>query len=217
MIHIQTLTFNPYAENTYLVADDQGLCAVIDPGCHTRAEERELLEVLDRKGWKPICLLNTHGHVDHMLGNRFIREEFRVPFYTHEGVRAELAAALAYAPMMGLSVAPSPEPDWLMTAGDVIQVGSLALEVLLTPGHSAGHISFFERASGSLFSGDVLFRGSIGRSDLPGGNYRQLMETIFNQLLPLGDAVRVYPGHGPSTTLGEERRSNPFLLEWEKQ
>ncbi|GAB4415897.1 MAG: MBL fold metallo-hydrolase [Bacteroidia bacterium] len=212
MIQIHRFTFNPFQENTYLVADAAGTCAIIDPGCYTAAEQQQLTDYIAARGWRVAVLLNTHGHIDHMLGNRFVKDTYQVPFLTHRGVIAELQAASTYGLMMGIRATPSPEPDKLIDEGDQVAVGSLALHVHFTPGHSAGHISFLDSSSGSLFSGDVLFHDSIGRTDLPGGSLPQLMDTIRDQFMTLDDAVRIYPGHGPDTTIGRERRHNPFIL-----
>ncbi|MEM9897728.1 MAG: MBL fold metallo-hydrolase [Bacteroidota bacterium] len=214
MLHVRDFTFNPYQENTYLIYDDEGTCAIIDPGCYTSSEQERLVQYIAQHNLKPVLLLNTHGHVDHMLGNQFVKDTYSIPFHTHEGVIAELEAVPAYAAMFGLSVAPSPLPDHLLNEGDTVQIGDEKLEVLFTPGHSAGHISFFHRESDQLFSGDVLFQNSIGRVDLPGGNYETLMQSIIEKLLPLGNDVVVYPGHGPATTIGEEYRLNPFIRQY---
>lgn len=215
-MRIKEFTFNPYQENTYIISDEQGLCAIIDPGCYTQEEQSTLSQYIESSGLKPQLLLNTHGHIDHMLGNYYVKNTYDIPFVTHQGVIAELASVPSYAAMMGLSAMPSPEPDRLVEEGDTISVGSLELEVYFTPGHSPGHISFYHRASKNLLSGDVLFQGSIGRVDLPGGSMDVLMESIFQKLIPLGDDVVVWPGHGPSTTIGQEKQSNYFLLSYSK-
>jgi len=213
-MRIKEFTFNPYQENTYIISDEQGLCAIIDPGCYTQEEQSRLSQYIESEGLKPQFLLNTHGHIDHMLGNYYVKKTYDIPFVTHQGVIAELASVPSYAAMMGLSAMPSPEPDRLVEEGDTISVGALELEVYFTPGHSPGHISFYHRPSKNLLSGDVLFQGSIGRVDLPGGSMDVLMESIFQKLIPLGDDVVVWPGHGPSTTIGQEKQRNPFLLNY---
>lgn len=215
-LQIHCFTFNAYQENTYLLWDDSGEAVLIDPGCESAGERRQLADFIQNKGLKPVYLLNTHGHIDHMMGNRWAKDTWGMPFATHRGVLAELEAVPLYSAMMGMHADPSPMPDLYLEAGDSISFGAQRLEVLFTPGHSAGHISFWHAAARQLFSGDVLFAGSIGRTDLPGGDYDTLMQSIFTQLLPLGDEVRVWPGHGPETTLGRERLRNPFLLEWAK-
>ena len=214
MLDIYSFTFNLYQENTYVVADKSGECVIIDPGCYSQAEEKILTDTIAEKKLKVKFLLNTHGHIDHMLGNRFVKDQYQVPFITHEKVVPELEATVSYGSMFGLNPAPSPAPDVFVKEGNIVAFGFTELQVLFTPGHSAGHISFFHKESNNLFSGDVLFRGSIGRTDLPGGSYPVLMETIVNKLLPLGDDVIVHCGHGPSTTIGDERRSNMFILEY---
>jgi len=213
MLRIKAFTFNPYQENTYVISTEKGHCAIIDPGCYSASEQARLSDYIDSEGLQPIYLLNTHGHIDHMLGNSFVKEKYDIPFLTHRKVVPELEANLAIGAMFGLSPSPSPPPDRFLEEGDEVKLGEEVLEIFFTPGHSAGHISFFHRASGSLFSGDVLFRQSIGRTDLPGGDYPTLMDSIFKKVLPLGDEVRVYSGHGPETTIGEEKRSNPFILQ----
>lgn len=213
MLSIHRFTFNPYEENTYLLIDDEGHCAIVDPGCYTQTEQEALTQYITDQNLKVTLLLNTHGHIDHMLGNRFVVDTYKVPFWTHQNVIPELEATQAYGAMFGLNPAPSPMPDRTIEGGSTIEIGAESLEVYFTPGHSPGHISFFHRPSGQLFSGDVLFKGSIGRWDLPGGNYETLIHSIFTALLPLGTDVIVYPGHGPETTLGQEMQHNPYILQ----
>ncbi|MEM6767031.1 MAG: MBL fold metallo-hydrolase [Bacteroidota bacterium] len=214
MLSVQCFTFNPYQENTYLVSDETKKCVIIDPGCYTASEQQELSHYIEQQGLTVDKLLNTHGHIDHMMGNSYVKDTYKVPFLTHKLVIDELDYVPGYAPMFGLNVAPSPHPDTLIDEGDEVNFGNTILKVFFTPGHSAGHISFFHAESKQLFSGDVLFQGSIGRTDLPGGSYPTLMQTIVNKILPLGDEVTVYSGHGPMTTIGEERVSNPFILQY---
>lgn len=213
-MHIQSFTFNPYAENTYVLSDATKACVIIDPGCYTPAERAQLTGYIAAEGLEVKLLLNTHGHIDHMLGNAFVVETYKVPFVAHALSIPELEATQAYGSMMGLRPDISPDPDRQVAAGDTIEFGETTLQVWYTPGHSAGHVSFFHAESNNLFSGDVLFQGSIGRTDLPGGSFPVLMETIRDQFLPLDDSVVVYPGHGPETTIGAERQANPFILEY---
>ena len=214
MLTIQGFTFNAYQENTWVISDESGECILIDPGCHSATEQRQLEQYVSKHQLTPVLLLNTHGHIDHMLGNAWAVNAFHIPFHTHQLVVNELQVAPSWGAMMGLNVAPSPLPDHFLSDGDTVTFGAQRLEVLFTPGHSAGHISFFHREEGHLFSGDVLFRQSIGRTDLPGGDYLTLMNTIADRLFPLGDKVVVYPGHGPATTIGAERATNPFVREY---
>lgn len=214
MIFIQSFVFNPFQENTYIIADETGSCVIIDPGCYSASEQNQLSRYIDQQGLKVEILLNTHGHIDHMLGNHFVKETYKIPFITHKLVVKELEATQAYGATMGIFAHPSPDPDSFVDEGDTISFGDTTLEVLFTPGHSAGHISFFHRESNNLFSGDVLFQGSIGRTDLPGGSFPQLMKTIYDKILTLNDEVVVHCGHGPSTTVGQERISNQFILQY---
>ncbi|WNJ16184.1 MBL fold metallo-hydrolase [Pontibacter sp. G13] len=215
MLNIKLFTFNPFMENTYILIDETQEAVIIDPGCHNSQEKAMLKEYIESQGLKVVALLNTHGHIDHMFGNAWVKSTFDVPFVTHQGVIQELRASEQYGPAMwGINPDISPDPDRLVDDGDTFTFGNTTLEVLFTPGHSPGHISFFHRESGQLFSGDVLFERSIGRVDLPGGSMDILMDSILNKLLPLGDDVTVYPGHGGPTTLGEERAANPFILQY---
>lgn len=217
MLTIKGFTVNPYQENTWIIADQHGKCAIIDPGCHTSSEQRLLQEYVSSQQLTPVLLLNTHGHIDHMLGNSWAVQTFHIPFHTHKIVVNELALAPSWGMTMGINVSPSPDPDHFLEEGDTIQIGEETLEVIFTPGHSPGHISFYHRAGGHLFSGDVLFQRSIGRIDLPGGDGPTLMTSITQKLLPLGDDVIVYPGHGPTTSIGAERATNPFILQYLNQ
>jgi hydroxyacylglutathione hydrolase len=214
MLKVHSFTFNPYQENTYLLSDPDGATAIVDPGCYSASEQQALDAYLAEQGLHVELLLNTHGHIDHMLGNAHVKQTYGVPFATHPTVIQELAMAPTWGQAMGLSVAPSPQPDQLLQEGDVIAFGQVELEVLFVPGHSPGHIAFYHRPSFQLFSGDVLFQGSIGRVDLPGGDFDTLMQSIAQKVLPLSDEVKVYCGHGPTTTVGAERRSNPFILQY---
>ncbi len=212
-LQVKTLTFNPYQENTYLVWDETGEGVIIDPGCYSQPEENQLLAAIQSANISLKYLINTHGHIDHMLGNAFVKAKFDLPFLAHQLIQGELDAVPGYAPMMGLTVTPSPTPDQFLEAGDTVSFGNTTLEVRFTPGHSPSHVSLIDHSSQQIFSGDVLFQGSIGRTDLPGGDMDVLMHSIFNELLPLGDAYKVWPGHGPATTLGRERVSNYYLLQ----
>jgi glyoxylase-like metal-dependent hydrolase (beta-lactamase superfamily II) len=213
MLKVETFTFSPFQENTYVVSDATAECVVIDPGCYDHAERSELLAYLRGEGLKPQMILNTHCHIDHVFGNAAMRQTLGVPLLAHADDLYNLAGAELYARATGLHFDPSPQPDRLIKEGEVLRFGNTELEVLFVPGHSAGHVAFYSRATHTLFSGDVLFQGSIGRTDLPGGNFETLMRSIFEKVLPLGDEVVVHSGHGPATTVGAERRSNPFILQ----
>lgn len=213
-MQLHQFTFNPFMENTFVLYDRTGECVIVDPGCHMAREQQMLREFIAQKELTPTRLLNTHCHLDHVFGNAWVAEHWGLSLEIHEKELPILQAVPEYAGMYGISAAPSPEPSRYIVPGERIQFGETELEVHFAPGHSPGHVVFFHRQSQQLIGGDVLFLGSIGRTDLPGGNMETLMESIFQTILPLGDAVTVHPGHGPHTTLGHERRQNPFLLQY---
>ncbi|GIV33683.1 MAG: MBL fold hydrolase [Chitinophagales bacterium] len=212
MTQVTQFTFNMFQENTYLLFDETGQCVIIDPGCHTNRERQELTRYIDSEQLKPVMLINTHCHVDHIMGNRFIYDTYQLKPVMHRLELPVLQAADRVAAYFGVQVEESPLPEEFLEEGDIVQVGNMQLEVIFTPGHSPGEICLYCRAEQFLIAGDVLFYQSIGRTDLPGGDYETLIASIKKKILPLGDEVKVYSGHGPETTIGFERRNNPFLL-----
>lgn len=211
MISVQSFSFNPYPENTYVLFDETGECLVIDPGCYTREEQDTLVKFIRDNRLKPVMLLNTHCHIDHVLGNKFVSDLFGLSPVFHRLEKEVLELMIAYAASTGLSYDPSPPAGRFLEEGEKVNFGGQELDVLFTPGHSPGSLSFFSPESRLVIAGDVLFRGSIGRTDLPGGDYDTLIRSIESQLFPLGDDVKVYVGHGPATTIGYERENNPFF------
>ncbi len=210
MIQIQTFTFNPFAENTYLVYDETGEGVVIDPGCYEKSEKDTLAQfILDEK-INIKYLLNTHCHIDHVLGNDFVKVKYNVPLLIHKNDEPVLRSVRAYAPSYGFNLYQEALPDGYLTEGDTVSFGNIVFKVLFLPGHAPGHIGFYHKESFSLFSGDVLFEQSIGRTDLPGGDHATLIKSIHQKIFTLPDNVIVYPGHGGTTTVGEEKISNPF-------
>lgn len=215
MIQVLCKTYNPFQENTYVLYDATGECIIIDPGCWNAKEEKDLKEQISKLGLQPVGLYNTHCHLDHVFGNAFVAATYGLELCVHEGEVPVLDAVPQVCKMYGVPYTkPSPNPGKFLTPGATIAFGTSELRILLTPGHSPASLSFFSEASRILIAGDVLFNGSIGRTDLPGGDLDVLMESIRREYLPLGDDVVVYPGHGPATTLGHERATNPFLLEY---
>ncbi|MBK7408592.1 MAG: MBL fold metallo-hydrolase [Saprospirales bacterium] len=209
---VVSLTFNPFQENTYLVYDETGECAIVDPGCWDQREKDELKKYLEEHQLKPVRLLNTHCHIDHVFGNHFVAETWGLALEIHRGELPILESAPATAAYFGVPhYDPSPAPGRFIEEGEEVRFGNTVLKALLTPGHSPASISFFCEKSRFLLSGDVLFWQSIGRTDLPGGDYDTLIASIENVVMPLGDDVTVYPGHGPHTSIGYERDYNPFL------
>lgn len=211
MTKVKFFEFSPFAENTYVLYDDTGECIIIDPGCYDHSERKTLTDFIEKESLKPVRLINTHCHIDHVFGNKYIAELYGLELEIHRNELPILDWLPQSAMMFGVKADPSPAPGKFIEEGDIIRFGNTKLEVLLTPGHSPGSISFYCRESGFVISGDVLFFGSIGRTDLPGGDYDTLINSIREKLLPLADDVNVYSGHGQMTTIGFERRYNPFL------
>lgn len=215
MTQIEVFTFNPFQENTYVLYDETGECVVIDPGCFTERERRTLSEFITEKKLKPVRLLNTHCHVDHVFGNAYIAHKYGLGLEIHEGELPVLSAFPAVAQMYGIApIQQSPDPVAFLEPGTALSFGNTQLEILFTPGHSPASVCFYNKRDAFVIAGDVLFEGSIGRTDLPGGNHKTLMRSITAQLLPLPDEVEVHAGHGNSTTIGRERETNPFILQW---
>jgi len=211
MIHIKTFICNPYQENTYILYDDKGVCAIIDPGMYTQEEEEEVISFIESNDLQPQLLLNTHCHVDHVLGNRFIFDTFNLIPQFHEGELPLLIEVQNYAPQMGIRYEISPIPEVFLPSDGEVKFGDQNLKIISAPGHSPAHLCFYNEAQGFLIGGDVLFKGSIGRTDLPGGNHKQLLTSIAEQIYTLPDETVVYPGHGPTTTIAVEKSSNPFI------
>jgi hydroxyacylglutathione hydrolase len=212
MLKIDRITFGPFQENTYILHDGSKECVIVDPGCYMNEEKQALASFISRNELKPVKLLLTHSHIDHVMGNAFVTGQYNIPLEMNELDLDGLRAVPVYGQRYGLFPEPSPEPSTFLVEGDVVSFGNTELEVLFTPGHSPGSICFYHRESESLIAGDVLFRQSIGRTDLPGGNHQALIASIKTKLFPLGDNVTVYPGHGESTRMGYEKKHNPFLI-----
>ncbi len=212
MANVQSFTFNPFQENTYVVYDETGECIIVDPGMYEPHEQKLLVDFIERKNLNVVRLVNTHCHIDHIFGNGFVKETYDVPFYAHQLEIENITRAVQYAGMFGVQMNESPKPDYFFDEPETVAFGNTILKLLFTPGHSAGSLSMYCEEDGFVLSGDALFMGSIGRTDLPGGDYDTLIASIENKLLTLPDEVIVYSGHGPETTIGRERSSNPFLV-----
>ena len=211
MASIQSFENNPYQENTYVLFDESNTCAIIDPGMYTSAEQNAVVSFVTNNHLKPVLLLNTHCHIDHVLGNKFIFDQYGLKPRFHAGEMPVLEAVVAYAPMMGIRYDVSPVPDEFLPEEGGIQFGDTELTLIYAPGHSPAHLCYYDKKANILVGGDVLFSGSIGRTDLPGGNFKQLLTNIEKKLFTLPDDCTVYPGHGPETTIGFEKQHNPFL------
>ena len=213
MLKVHKLTFNPFQENTYIVEDETKECVIIDPGCSNENERNRLLQTIQVHGLKPVKLLNTHCHIDHFPGNKFVCETYNLLPEFHEVELQVMYAALDYQTMFGFKLDASPEPKNYLKDGDKVKFGNTTLAVLFTPGHSPGSLSFYNEVEKIIISGDVLFQGGVGRYDLPGASGKVLYETLMTKMMTLPDDVKVYSGHGPETFIGVERRNNPYLQE----
>ncbi len=214
MSSIARFVFSAFHENTYVVADPSGACAIIDPGCGEPAEQKTLADYIEAHGLKPEWLLNTHCHIDHVLGNAFVAQRWGLELAAHAGERVVLEAAEPTAKAYGIPFTPSPRITQVLEAGDTVRFGSIALEVRFVPGHSPAHIVFHNAEEGYCLCGDTLFEGSIGRTDLPGGDTNTLMTSITEQLLSLPPETRLLPGHMGETTVEREAANNPFVQAW---
>lgn len=211
MISVVSFTFNPFQENTYILYDETKECVIFDPGCYAPNEKQQLADYIAQNGLKPVRLINTHCHIDHVLGNKFVSEKYNLPLAAHKDEIPILEETERWGAMMGLKVEPSPRPTIFLEEGHRVQFGNSYLEVLFTPGHSPASLSFYSPTDKIMVAGDVLFRESIGRTDLPGGNFDTLIRSIRDKYFNLEDEVKVYPGHMGMTTIGHEKRHNPFL------
>lgn len=214
MLQVKKFTFNPFQENTFVVWDESLDCAIVDPGCYGPDEQKALTQFIEKNGLNPVLNLNTHAHIDHVMGNRFLLEKYGLEPQMHEADLRTLKAAAPYGVLIGLRMDDPPIPTQFIDVSKPIQFGQTTFSVFFTPGHAPGHVSFYHADSHSLFSGDVLFQGGIGRFDLPGGHYQTLMNSITEVLFALPPQTKVYCGHGPETSLGFEKERNPFVLEY---
>ena len=211
---IARLIFNPIQENTYIIWDDTLEAAVIDAGNMNERENEVLAKFIADNGLKPKYALNTHGHFDHLLGVDFLREKYGAQLAMNSKDEFLLKSASVSAELFGVKADALPEAiDVDLEGKESIKFGNTELKIIPTPGHTPGHVAFFEPVSKVLFTGDTLFRESIGRTDLPGGDYSWIMRSIIENILPLGDDVKIYPGHGETSDLGHESMYNPFVVE----
>lgn len=217
---IDKLVFSPIAVNTYIISEDEGKgegkgerdCAIIDCGCYSSDERDALAAFIKKNTLNPIMLLNTHMHLDHLFGNGFLLERYGLLTHASPLDENNRASAAKHAIMFGLKMEEPPGIGTELSDRQQLSLGKLAFETIFIPGHSAGSMAFYFPNENCIFTGDALFSGSIGRTDLPGGDYNTLIESIKSRLLTLPDNTVVYPGHGPATTIGEEKRTNSFLI-----
>jgi len=215
MLTIKKFTFNPVAENTYILYNEAREAIIIDAGFYFDEEKQKMKDFIESNGLSLVQLLNTHAHLDHVFGNKWVYENYGLELFLHPNEEQVLQFAPQSAQMWGMPFENYEGPLHFLENNDVVKLCEDELEVLLAPGHSPGSICFYCKKQNFLIGGDVLFRESIGRTDLPGGDHAALIESIQNQLFVLPDDVTVYPGHGDTTTIGYEKKHNPFLrVQW---
>lgn len=211
-MQFQTFVFSPFQENTYVLYDQTGEAIIVDPGNYFPAEDQQLNAFIRSKQLKVVHVVNTHNHLDHIFGLQHVVEAFKVPVACHPDDLFWIEKFGEVCEGYGLNGRkPAPNPSVALKHGDLFKFGETSLEVIHVPGHTAGAIALYHKESGNLFCGDILFNGSIGRTDLPTGNYEQQIEGIKTKLLVLPDETHVHSGHGPSTTIGREKQFNPYL------
>jgi len=208
---VNYFTFNAFQENTYILSDETNECVIVDPGCYSNEEQQTLVNFIKDNHLVPKKLINTHGHIDHVLGNNFVADKYNIGLEMHQKDLQTLNATPEYAHLYGFNIDKSPDPSHFLEDKEIIKFGNTELEVRFCPGHCAGHIVLVNHKDRIIIGGDVLFQMSIGRTDLPGGNHHTLINNIKNNLLILSDDYVVFPGHGSKTTIGFERANNPFL------
>ncbi len=212
MIEVKTFTFNAFQENTYLLIDaTTKACIIIDPGNSNTSEDNTLLSYISDQGLTPVRLINTHCHIDHILGNHLVADRFGLPLEAHEGEVPVLGMGVHVSKTYGIPYTQSPAIASYLKEGTSFTFGEQEVHLLYTPGHSPASLCLSIPSQKILIGGDVLFNGSIGRTDLPGGNFDTLIHSIKTKLWPLDDDTIVYSGHGPTTTIGHEKATNPFL------
>ncbi|MCG8699028.1 MAG: MBL fold metallo-hydrolase [Bacteroidales bacterium] len=207
---IKTFVFNDFQENTYVLSQNNE-CIIIDPGCINQSEQDKIDIYIKENNLKAIAVILTHGHIDHIVGTPYLREKYNIPVYLFHSEQVLVQNATNLASLFNFPFEQNVEVDSLLEREGELKIGSFEMEVLHVPGHSPGSVVLYFKDEGTLITGDVIFKNSIGRSDLPGGDYEQLIDGIQTKLLTLPDNIKVYPGHGEPTDIGYERAHNPFL------
>ena len=208
-LKVVSFQFNGFQENTYVIVSPNKNCVIIDPGCYSALEEEALFNFIEDNELNPLALLNTHAHIDHILGNFAVKDKYKIPFYIHKDDLITLHSVKNYAALYGFqNYKESPEPDVFLEHGSEISFEDISFKVLFTPGHAPGHVVFYNEHNKFVINGDVLFNGSFGRVDLPGGDINTLKKSIFDTMFKLPEDTVVYCGHGPETTIEQEKKSN---------
>ena len=212
MLNVKKFTFNPFSENTYVVTDEFKNAVIIDPGCYYKAEQNELDNYVLKNNLKLKSILHTHSHLDHMFGTAYLADKYNLDLWI---CKEDLVTYQSYEKVcevygVPITFSPNPTPKFF-DLKQLIQIEGIKFEILFVPGHSPGHVAFYNKENNFLINGDCLFENSIGRTDLPGGNHQQLIDSIKNEIFILPDETLVYCGHGNETTIKAEKSSNPFL------
>lgn len=208
---LKTFVFNPFMENTYVLSSSNGDAIIFDPGCYENYEINEISSYIENEGLEVKMIVNTHCHIDHVLGNEVLKRKYGCPFKIPKNELEVFNAQVPYAPQWGIVNYQPAEVDEFLNEGDTIVLDEIRLKAIEVSGHSPGHLVFYDKDKKILIGGDVLFRESIGRTDLPGGNHDDLLRNIKEKVYPLPEDTTVYPGHGPETTIGYEKSNNPFV------
>lgn len=203
--------FNSFQENTYILVDDTKTCAIVDPGNSSDDENNRIKSFIAENGLNPKMILLTHGHFDHICGVNFLMDTFGLPLYAHPAAQKMINSAPEYAQGFDFDISKPPVIDYHLSDNETIGIGNALFQVTHLPGHSEGSVIFYNEKNKIAIVGDVLFNGSIGRTDLPGGDLDDLLNGIHKKLLTLPEDTQVFPGHGPETTIGVETKTNPFL------
>jgi glyoxylase-like metal-dependent hydrolase (beta-lactamase superfamily II) len=211
-MEIYKFVFSPIEVNTYILVDQSGDCAIIDCGCYDTNESEELAGFIENKNLNPVLLLNTHCHLDHIFGNKFVLDRYNLKTFSSKYDERNRKSSVQHAMLFGLKIDHPPEPAGFLIDNQLITFGTTDLVALHVPGHTSGSLAFYSDKNGCVFTGDALFAGSIGRTDLPGGDYEALIKSIKSKLFVLPPSTVVYPGHGNETTIEREMQSNPYFV-----
>lgn len=207
------MTMNPFGENTYIIYNELKECIIVDAGMYSDSEKERFEAFITKNELTPILALNTHGHIDHICGVEWVKSKYGIPFAIHKHDVAVVESVVSYGQGLGFDIQTAPKVDQTIQDGQTITLGNDSIRVIHTPGHTEGGVCFLIEGQAMLLTGDTLFKESIGRTDLPGGNYDTLMRSIVGKILPLGGDVTFFPGHGTQSTIGYEMQRNPFITE----
>tara|TARA_B110001454_G_C12649637_1_gene404860 strand:- start:68 stop:709 length:642 start_codon:yes stop_codon:yes gene_type:complete len=212
MLKVKKFTFNPFSENTYIVSDNLNNSVVIDPGCYHKAEQKELESYIVKNNLKLKSILHTHSHLDHMFGTAYLADKYNIDLWINKEDLDTYKSYEKVCEVYGIPItfSPNPSPNYL-ELDKLVHIDGIKFKILFVPGHSPGHVAFYSQENNFLINGDCLFENSIGRTDLPGGNHQQLINSIKNEIFQLPEETLVYCGHGNETTIKKEKSFNPFL------